>query len=315
MSEQLEQMQFRSSNGVDTVRAYILPTPAEQPRGIVQIVHGMCEYIGRYEEMMRILAQNGYIVCGHDHIGHGASIGKNGPGYFADRDGWDCLVRDARQLTILIRGRYPSLPVYLFGHSMGSFVAREYITRYRDLAGVILSGTGGANPLAGVGLGLVEALRRTRGGHYRSGLVNGMAFGSFNRAFPDAVTDHDWLTRDPAEVARYEADPLCSFVFTVSAYGDLMRLIRRVSGRQWARRVPRELPVFLYSGDHDPVGGMGKGVTQVFGWLADAGVEHLKMKLYRDGRHEMHNELNRAEVYRDILSFLRMAGRAEAKQK
>lgn len=309
-----EPIEFRSSNGTDTVHAYILPTAAARPRGIVQIVHGMCEYIGRYEPFMQLLAENGYIVCGHDHIGHGASAGENGLGYFAPRDGWDCLVRDTRQLTILMRGRYPTLPVYLFGHSMGSFVAREYMARYRDLAGVLLSGTGGANPLAGVGRGLIQAISRAKGDRYRSSLVNSLAFGGFNRAFPEAATQHDWLTRDAAEVAKYEADPLCTFVFTVSAYGDLMELITRVSGKKWARRVPAELPIFLYSGDCDPVGGMGKGVGQVAGWLAAAGVRHVKFKLYKGGRHEMHNEINRDEVFRDVLHFLDRAARLNRQQ-
>ena len=301
----LESLQYRSSNGREIVYADVITPPEGMvPQGIVQIIHGMCEHIGRYHEFMQYLAEHGFVVCGHDQIGHGRSAAVNGTGYFAPKDGWDCLVRDARQLTILIRGRFPSLPVYLLGHSMGSFVAREYITRYKDLDGVLLSGTGGSNPAAGAMSAMIRTMIPLKGEKYRSDWINEKVFGGFNQAFPEEPSPFAWLSRDAAEVAKYEADPMCGFVFTLSGYADLMKLISRVSGEKWARRVPVELPVYLFSGSCDPVGGMGKGVREVTGLLQQSDLQHLKMKLYPEGRHEMLNELCRQEVYADILEWL-----------
>lgn len=301
----METLQYRSSNGSELVYADLF-TPPEgvTPIGIVQVIHGMCEHIGRYHDFMQMLADHGYVACGHDQIGHGRSAAVNGLGYFAHRDGWDCLVRDARQLTILIRGRFPSLPVYLLGHSMGSFVAREYITRYKDLNGVMLSGTGGSNPMAGAMAGMIRAMIPLKGEKYRSEWINAQVFGRFAGLFPGENSPYAWLSRDRAQVAKYEQDPLCGFVFTLSGYADLMTLIARVSGEKWARRVPVDLPVYLFSGSCDPVGGMGKGVREVTGLLQQAGLRHLKMKLYPDGRHEMLNELCAGQVQEDILGWL-----------
>lgn len=300
-----ETLKYRSSNGREIICADVITPPEGMvPQGIVQIVHGMCEHIGRYHDFMQFLAEHGYVVCAHDQIGHGRSAAVNGTGYFAPKDGWDCLVRDVRQLTILIRGRFPSLPVYLFGHSMGSFVSREYITRYKDLDGVILSGTGGSNPSAGAMAAVIRGMIPLKGEKFRSDWINDKVFGGFNQAFPEEESSFAWLTRDAAEVAKYEADPQCGFVFTLSGYADLMTLIGRVSGEKWAKRVPVELPVYLFSGSCDPVGGMGKGVREVTNLLRQRGLHHLKMKLYPEGRHEMLNELCRQEVYDDVLAWL-----------
>ena len=244
-----ETLKYRSSNGREIICADVITPPEGMvPQGIVQIVHGMCEHIGRYHDFMQFLAEHGYVVCAHDQIGHGRSAAVNGTGYFAPKDGWDCLVRDVRQLTILIRGRFPSLPVYLFGHSMGSFVSREYITRYKDLDGVILSGTGGSNPSAGAMAAVIRGMIPLKGEKFRSDWINDKMFGGFNQAFPEEESPFAWLTRDAAEVAKYEADPQCGFVFTLSGYADLMTLIGRVSGEKWAKRVPRVLPVFRFTG-------------------------------------------------------------------
>ena len=304
----MEYISYRSANGTDTIQAAVCRPPSsvqQPPKAIVQIVHGMCEHMGRYAELMQTLAEQGFAVCGEDHLGHGRSAGKDGLGYFAPQNGWKYLVQDTRQLTILMQGQYPDLPVFLLGHSMGSFIAREYMAEYGTaLSGVLLSGTGGANPLQKPGLALVQGLKLAKGGHYRSTFVNNLAFGSFGKAIKNPRTPSDWLTRDCAEVDRYLADPLCSFIFTLSAYEDLLRLTGAVSGKPWAQRVPKNLPVLLYSGDQDPVGNFGAGVRQVYGWLTDAGVREVQIKLYPQGRHEMHNELNRDEVYADILQFL-----------
>ena len=299
-------IEYRSSNGVETVYADLY-TPEGQPNGIVQIVHGMCEHIGRYQPVMEWLCSQGYAVCGHDQIGHGRSCAVNGTGYFAPKDGWDCLVKDARQLTILARGRWPGVPVYLLGHSMGSFVAREYITRYRDLAGVVLSGTGGPSPVYGPARALIAGMKAVKGEKYRSERINDLVFGGMGKQFPESP--FAWLSRDTEAVAAYEADPLCGFIFTLSAYGDLMTLLDRVNRREWAERVPRGLAVYLFSGAEDPVGANGEGVRTVAKWLAEAGVRPVKMKLYPGGRHEMLNETNRGEVWGDLLAWLESRGK------
>lgn len=299
-----QQLRFPSVNGVDTISGVCIY--GEGPyRGIVQIVHGMCEYTQRYHELMEYLARQGFVVCGADHLGHGDSAGRNGFGYFAKEHGWQCLVQDARHLTALVRRQFPQLPCFLLGHSMGSFVSRAYMVKFgHDIQGVLLSGTGGSNPMTGIGIPLIKAIKKAKGAYYRSAFIDNMAFGSFNKSFAPARTAHDWLTRDHAQVDLYESDPRCGFVFTTSAYLDLMKLVDYVSGAKWASRVPKKLPVYLYSGDRDPVGGFGKGVREVYTLLAREQLQDVKIKLYPEGRHEMHNEINRVEVYEDILHWL-----------
>lgn len=297
---------FPSANGKSRA-AYRIDAPQEGPvRGVLQLSHGMCEYVGRYDALFSALCGAGWVAAGHDHIGHGASAGSPEElGYFAGRDGWQYLVEDVHTMTGLLREAYPGVPLVLLGHSMGSFIARETLRRYGDgYDGAIICGTAGPNPAAALGIALASVDIALRGGHHRSALLQSLAFGGYNRRF-EGRTPYDWLTRDNGIVDRYAADPFCTFIFTSSGFRDLFTLLRRVSRRDWAGSLPKKLPMLLIAGDMDPVGDYGRGVRRVYEGIRAAGCRDVSLKLYPGGRHEILNELNRDEVYQDVLAFCR----------
>ena len=302
----IENTSFKSSNGVDTVSAVFYTAADSTPRAVVQISHGMCEYGTRYRDFAHFLARHGFVVCVNDHLGHGQTSGKQGiNGYFAPKDGRYFVLKDLKTMNDLARSRYPGLPVFLLGHSMGSFFARWFAVEYpQSVDGLILSGTAGPNPLVGVGIGLTWWLAKTRGPAYISPLVNRLASGGYLSRIPDANTPHDWISRDSQVIAAYAADPKCTFLFTVSAWHELFCTLRTVSSQSWANRIPEGLPVWLFAGDADPVGNYGRGVRQVLRLLHRAGVRDLRLTLYPGGRHEMLNETNRQQVYQDVLVWL-----------
>ena len=234
--------------------------------------------------------------------------GRSGPngtdGYFAEKDGRKFVLQDLHEMNRLAREAYPGLPVILLGHSMGSFFARMYAVLYPEtLHALVLSGTGGPNPLAGVGLALTEAIGRVKGRKHRSKFLNNMAFGQYLKRVDSPDTPYDWISRDKEVVARYAQDAKCTFIFTASAFHELMAILRAVNRPQWAQKVDKRLPVALFAGDADPVGDYGRGVESVYRALKDAGVKDVFLKLYPGARHEILNETNRAEVYADILAW------------
>ena len=300
-----EEWKYPSADGVRTVNATVY-LPHKEPKAVVQISHGMCEYIDRYQPFMTYLAEHDFLVCGNDHIGHGRSIGSPiMKGDFGPENGPKNLVKDVHTLTKKVREQYPDTPYFLLGHSMGSFVARLYMAAYPDLLdGVILSGTAGPNPAVKGGILLARLIAATKGKNYRSVQLDKLAFGRFNDRILDRRTDKDWLTRDNQVVSQYRRDPNCMFLFTAKGYEDLFTMSSWANHPDWAVRVRKDLPILLLSGDMDPVGDYGKGVSKVYEMLLDAGVKDVNLRLYRDGRHEMLNEVNRDQVYADILQWI-----------
>lgn len=266
----------------------------------------MCEYVGRYDAWARRFCAEGYAVCGNDHLGHGNTAkASDDLGFTAPRSGANLLVEDVYSLTKMMKERFPDTPIVLYGHSMGSFVARAYLTCHGDaLAAALISGTAGPEQPAGLARKLAHAIAAVKGDRHRSKLLTALAFGAYNKKFPEDEGVNAWLTRDVKVREAYANDPFCTFVFTAAGYDTLFSLLVEVSDKGWAERVPKTLPVLLFSGDMDPVGNYGKGVRAVHQRLLAAGCD-ARLKLYENGRHEMHNELQRDEVFSDLIAYLK----------
>ena len=297
---------FVSCNGKSNIRVRRC-SPDGAPKAIVQIAHGIAEHVERYDDFARFLASNGFLVVANDHLGHGKSFAsEEDKGFFGETGGWELAVGDMRKLYERTHAEFPDLPYFLFGHSMGSFLTRTYLIKFRDgLTGAILSGTGqqpGIVVAGGKFMGQQEI--KKHGARYKSEKLNNMAFGSYNKDFQPQRTVSDWLSRDEAVVDRYQADPLCGFIPSAGLFTDMMGGIAFNQKPSNVARMKKDLPVYFMSGDNDPVGANGKGVMQAYQSFLKAGMTDVTMKLYHGGRHEMLNELNKDEVYADILNWL-----------
>ena len=301
-----EEYMYRSATGTCDIRAHsYAPADTSSVRAVLQIVHGMAEHSERYHDLAVFMAEHGYAVYLHDHAGHGKSVASDSElGYFGAENGVTGIVRDVHTLTRKAAETHVNRPIFLLGHSMGSFVARAYVTAFGGaLTGAIFSGTSGKNPGAAAGIALAKMTEKFKGDHFRSAFIDHIAFGSYNKRYDDPRTSFDWLSRDTEQVDRYIADPLCGFLFTAAGYRDMFTLLQSVSGKNWYARVPKKLPMLLISGTMDPVGNYGKGVRQVAEDLKKTGHKDVTLHLYQDARHELFNEINAADVRQDLLEW------------
>jgi alpha-beta hydrolase superfamily lysophospholipase len=298
---------FKASDGVQIFTYKWLPDEASAIKGVVQIAHGMAEHAARYERFAGVLTKAGYAVYANDHRGHGKTAGSvEKLGYFADENGWEKVVNDMHTLTGIIKKEFSDKPFFLFGHSMGSFLSRHYSMLYAgELTGLVLSGTGGdPGALGKIGLFVAGMEAKLRGKKAKSEIMNKLSFGAFNGAFKPNRTDYDWLSRDNAEVDKYIKDPWCGTVFTAGFFCDMLGGIGYINKQENIAKIPKSLPIYLFSGAKDPVGTNTKGVTQVYNTLKSAGIGDLNLKFYENGRHEMLNEINRDEVFSDVITWL-----------
>lgn len=297
---------FLSTNG--KTKIYVRRfDPEGDPRGVIQIAHGVSEHCERYDAFAAFLAENGFVVVANDHLGHGRSVnGEDERGWFADEGGWDLVVGDMHKLHDTMAAEFPYAPYFLFGHSMGSFLARTYVIRYSgELGGAIICGTGQqAAAMVKSGKLLAATLKKTRGSKYKSPMVNKIAFGSYNKEFEPRRTDYDWLTRNTEVVDRYIKDPNCSGMASVGLFYDMMSGIEYIGRAENVAKVRKDLPILMISGDKDPVGEDGKGPKAALKLYKDAGIKDVSLKLYQECRHELLNELNRDKVMGDILSWI-----------
>ena len=292
-----------SSDGIHTLCGIVLVP--EHPKGIFQIAHGMIEHIGRYEALMTYLAENGFIVCGHDHLGHGRTGETDGSfGYFAEKDGYRLVCEDVYLFGNAVKEDYPDLPLVLMGHSMGSFIARCTARSHPDACdALIIMGTSGKNPLSSIGLLISRLIRKIKGEKYVSKFVLWVAFSSYNKR-TEGNHPFAWTSRDEKELEKRDADPFCNFPFTVSAMCDLILLQSLCNKKDWFMNIRKDLPILIVSGEQDPVGNYGKGVEEVYVSLIAEGVTDVFRKLYPEMRHEILNEFGREDVWTDILEFL-----------
>lgn len=297
---------YPSAGGDASISYYILRPVGVELRGIVQISHGMCEYFTRYTSFAKYLCSLGFIVCGNDHLGHGSSVPPSGAlGFFGQHNGWSILVDDIAALTDKMKCQWPELPYFLFGHSMGSMIARLYLTRYGDkIDGCILSGSPAPTAMAGVGIQLANSVIRSHGPMYRSSVLNNLVFGRFTARIPDCQSPFDWLTRDHGVVSLYQSDSKCNFIFTASGFRDLFYLEQKCNRMNVIRQTPSTLPLLFISGDADPAGNYGFGVKKIVAYYRAANCRDIDVIFYKGGRHEILNETNKEEVYGDISRWL-----------
>ena len=296
-----------SKTGLADVFARCWYPSDEKPKAIIQIAHGMAEHGERYEDFANFLCGKGFAVIVNDHIGHGKSVKSDDDlGYFGENMGWDAFVEDERAFTELIIAEFPDTPLVFFGHSMGSFIAREYIRRYgtdKRIKAAIFCGTSGKNPASGIAIPLAGTIAKIKGSRHKSNFINGVAFGTYNNKIPDAETAFDWLSSDKKEVKKYIDDKYCGFLFTAAGYKDLFTVLHTVSAKDWYSDVTNDIPILLIAGEEDPVGAYGKGVKQVYNNLKNAGKKDVTVKLYKGMRHEILNEVDRKTVYEDVAAW------------
>ena len=290
----------------DGVNLYVSGWAVDAPKAVLQVLHGMAEHGSRYARLARALAAAGYTTYAHHHRGHGRSIPEGSPpGHLADHDSWNRIVADAHGVNRDIAGRHPGLPIIVLGHSMGSFVLQQLLFEHPgDMVAAALSGSNGRPPaIAALGR-LVARFERARVGKRNpSPLLQSLTFGSYNKAFAPERTEFDWLSRDPDEVDRYIADPLCGFPVSTQTWLDMLDALGRIADPQNVDRIPKEMPLYLFAGDRDPVGDSGKGMRRLRGAYTSAGIRDVRLELYPDGRHEMLNETNRDDVTADFIAW------------
>ena len=302
-----EIVRFTSTEGAISIHGVIW-WPQGEPRGVVQIVHGMAEHIMRYEPFALYLNERGFVVCGHDHIGHGQSVhDKSDLGHIPVRGGREILVGDVGRMRAKLSERVDKhLPYFLFGHSMGSFVVRAYISECGDLlTGAIICGTGHIPPAtSAAGNALARIIAKARGKRYVSQALGNLSIGAYAKAIKDRRTDLDWLSHSRENVSRYMADQGCGFPFTAGGNATVTSLTQQVCSKKCFERTPKDLPLLFIAGDGDPVGNMGKGVRIAAQMARNAGCTDVTCTIYEHMRHEILNEEDGQRVMSDVAAWM-----------
>lgn len=303
-----EEFYFGSRDGEHKLYAAKWIPEAEKPVCILQIVHGMTEHIGRYEDFALAMAKKGILVVGDDHLGHGHSVPDGEPmGYFCKEDAATVLVRDEHRLKKIMQEQYPGIPYIILGHSMGSFILRNYLMRYGNgIDGAIIMGTG-MQPKYAVRFGWLHAslMSILLGSKHVCKGMDRMLFGVYNGKFTAGPEDSGhWVSVNIENVKAFRADPFCNFIFTANGFKTLMQLILNLYDKEKLAQMPKNLPVLFVSGQEDPVGDFGKNVEKVFHSFEALGMENVQIKLYPGDRHEILNEADKDQVYGDIYRFI-----------
>lgn len=292
------------------VRKWTSAGSSPAPRAVVHILHGMAEHCTRYEPIAERLVDQGYVVFGHDHRGHGYSVPQGGLlGHYADTNGWQLVIADALKVNEAIRKQYPDAPIIILGHSMGSFITQGYLLQHgRTVQAVVLSGSTLNTPMAVRSARMLANLEKLRTGPKgRSNLIDLATFSNYNRQISkNPRTTSDWLSRDEGEVDKYINDPLCGFLCTNQLWLDLTGGMEAITRASNIRKIPGDLPFYLVAGERDPLSydGGSHGVEKLAGHLRNGGIRDVTVKLYDEARHEIFNETNRHTVVDDLLSWM-----------
>lgn len=279
--------------------------PEDETRGVVQVIHGMGEHSGRYKEFAEYLNKEGYLVVATDHRGHGKSV-KDIDGLGRIEEGFEVLVKDEIELTKILTEIYPKLPIYILGHSMGSFIAQGHLKEAENFrGGYILSGSC-KTPYLKTNLGSkFGKTLKMLGKNKKSNIMNKLLFAGYNKAIKENLTVFDWLSRDTREVKKYILDTQCGFIYSAGFYASFLDYLSKLFDEKDFKYLDKDIPIYIFSGDKDPVGFYGSGVKKLYNFYERLGYKNLKIKLYIEGRHEMMNETNRLEVLKDILDHLK----------
>jgi alpha-beta hydrolase superfamily lysophospholipase len=302
-----EEFYFDSRDGEHKLHAVKWVPETETPVLILQIIHGMAEHIERYDDFAQYLAKKGILVVGDDHLGHGRSVKPGEPyGYFCKNDAPTVLVRDEHRLKKMMQEQYVGVPYIILGHSMGSFILRNYLLRYGSgIDGAIIMGTGMPSKASiTVALTTAAVQKVIFGEKHVSKLMQRGTYRSYLKRIKNPATSNDWLSSDAEYVGRRQEDKLSGFTFTVNGFQTLYRLIRNLYDTEKLKTMPKELPVLFVSGAEDPVGVYGEAVTKVCESYKKIGMEHVQLKLYAGDRHEILNEKDRKDIYGDIYRWL-----------
>ena len=301
-----QEFYYPSGDGQTKIHG-IVWRPETDVKAVLQICHGMVEYIDRYNDFAQYLAERGVCVVGHDHLGHGKSVqSEEYLGFFHESHGNKYVITDIHRLRRMTEKDYAGVPYFMMGHSMGSFLLRQYLTmRAEGLAGAIIMGTGYMpHGLLAAGQMVCRTIAAVKGWQYRSEFMNQLGMGGYNKQFEPSESTKDWITSDEEMRKKYEADPLCSFTFTVNGYYQMFEGMKVLTKKNAMDKIPGSLPVLFVSGAEDPVGSNGEGVARVFRKYERAGIQDVKMKLYPQSRHEILNESNREQVYEDLYQWM-----------
>ncbi len=297
----MKEERFTITSSSDGLKLDCLALLCDEPKAVIHIVHGMTEHKERYKGFMAFLCANGYDVIIHDQRGHGESvINKEDYGYMYDPSG-KAIVKDVDDVISYAKERF-GLPVYLFGHSMGSLVARTYISRYGKNDKLVLCGTPCANGLVDFGIAVTSLMAKIKGLRYRSNLITSLALGAYDKPFKGEGKTYSWLSKDPANVEEYNKDPKDGFTFTLDGYLDLFRLLKASYDKDQKVLKP-DMPILFIAGSDDPVIGSYDKWMASMAFMRSIGYKDIEHVLYKGLRHEILREKERDIVYRDVLDF------------
>ena len=292
---------FPSKDGITQIHAMEW-IPEGEVLAVLQIVHGMTEHIVRYDDFASYLSANGIYVVGHSHLGHGKSVtGPEKMGYFHEPDGNECVIGDIHKLRKMTQAKYSDKPYFMMGHSMGSFLLRQYLGNYSEgLSAAIIMGTGDQPDIAlSAGKLVCRVLAIFKGWEYRSDFANSFVVGNFEKKLGKG-----WLSKNEENVKKYNDDPLCGFVFTLNAFYHMFDGMAKMNAQEKSGKIPKDLPIFFVAGSEDPVGASGKGVKAVYQRYLSKGAKNVKIKMYEGDRHEILNETDNQNVYEDLLGWI-----------